>query len=332
MASAELQRGSPGQILLQDSSVPPPYVYGGGNEDEDGEGVDGYNWGGFDSNDLNCDTYRDSEYSERDSFDYSRSYAILEQFINATVESAGSIDEWMDPDLRLTPTEREAQSNRFSEDGTLSSVVSNGNNSKNEDEDTLKLNNRDKGDDESDTLKAKREEESKPKIDNPPKMRPQPAPRKNVPSQRISKTDDDGGDSANTENQSEELEAKVAVRPQPAPRQLKSGQKSPTSPHSSHSSLIDSATQTSLRKNGELVPPKQLDVNGQLPPEPVVPERPNSMKGLNSPVSGQKVDNTQKLTSPRAPGHTGHKVEIEIGKFRCKRSPSHGAAPPLPPR
>ncbi|XP_071502764.1 uncharacterized protein [Diadema antillarum] len=36
--------------------------------------------------------------------------------------------------------------------------------------------------------------------------------------------------------------------------------------------------------------------------------------------------------SLRSPGHVGHKVEVEIGQFRCKKVPQLGAPPPLPPR
>ncbi|XP_041480625.1 uncharacterized protein LOC121428104 isoform X3 [Lytechinus variegatus] len=36
--------------------------------------------------------------------------------------------------------------------------------------------------------------------------------------------------------------------------------------------------------------------------------------------------------SLRSPGHVGHKVEVEIGQFRCKKVPLRGGPPPLPPR
>eukprot|EP00057_Strongylocentrotus_purpuratus_P003969 XP_003727756.1 PREDICTED: uncharacterized protein LOC100888200 isoform X2 [Strongylocentrotus purpuratus] len=36
--------------------------------------------------------------------------------------------------------------------------------------------------------------------------------------------------------------------------------------------------------------------------------------------------------SLRSPGHVGHKVEVEIGQFRCKKIPLKGGPPPLPPR
>ena len=311
--------------------MPPPFVYRRDDGDSDGE-TDGYHWSRYDD-DINCDTYRSgiSDLSDRDSFDYSRSYAILEQFINATVEG-GTIDEWMDPDLRLTPTEKDPPCEFFTED-SLPLILHNANGEVANSETLERI-----------TEESQTPPEPVPKTDNattpttPPMGRPQPAPRRNIPKVTDSVQTTENQSQEEQQQQDDNLvqrkrESSPGRRPQPAPRNIKNGgQRSP------NATLIDNATQTNgtaLLQKKKLPPSPVGSPTKQSPTEPVVPQRPKELLSPNYDEE-RKIDNREKKLTPdggpRAPGHSGHKVEIEIGQFRCKRASGGGSAPPLPPR
>ncbi|XP_022090001.1 uncharacterized protein LOC110978947 isoform X2 [Acanthaster planci] len=342
MALIETHRAhTPGQILLQDSTVPPPFTYKPNKEEDDCYGYGN----GYSENRL-------SEYSDRDSFDYDRSYAILEQFINATCDISG---DWLDPDLRPSPVSKEPSERPFDD------VQSEGNS---EQQDSVSINN---------NIKKLSDESS---VSAPDSVNiPQPIPHRSMQQGDLS-TDDVQGQRSSPpiNNQSQRLsklscqEDQVAHlngqamninqnaneepgrdKPKPTPRKAKAPAPpipvdagkvghgkgpAPPIPSADVNRLVnvdESSEKNNLKRSassvsssgGEavsraLAAPKSLDIAGAA----AVSQR--LLKGQASTASQR--------SGGRSPGHVGHKVEVEIGKFRCKKVSNNGIAPPLPPR
>ncbi|XP_038077733.1 uncharacterized protein LOC119745454 isoform X2 [Patiria miniata] len=342
MALMESHRAqTPGQILLQDSTVPPPFTYKPNREDDDCYGYGN----GYSENRL-------SEYSDRDSFDYDRSYAILEQFINATCDISG---DWLDPDLRPSPVSKEPSERPFedvqSENSEQRDSIPNNNN-------VQKLAD-ENGANSQDNVNAPQPvpRQSKAQGDMAPEsLQSQRSSSPNNQGQRLSRPSSQedrvahlNGQAMNINQNANEEPGKD--KPKPAPRKGKAPAppipvdivksvhgKGPAPPipvevnklvnvdeASEKNNLKRSASSASSNAEASsraLAAPKSLDIAGAA----AVSQR--LLKGQSS-ISSQ---DSCKRSGGRSPGHVGHKVEVEIGKFRCKKVTNNGIAPPLPPR
>ncbi|XP_071805500.1 uncharacterized protein [Asterias amurensis] len=337
MALTETHRvHTPGQILLQDSTVPPPFNY---KPKEDG---DCYGYGnGYSDMDR-----RLSDYTDRDSFDYDRSYAILEQFINATCDISV-----LDPNLRVSPVSREFSDRPFSniqceEDAdsfyTRTQML-----------DAIRTNNN--------LHKAQQSEKNANIPVRECESRPQPAQRKGMPlvdrpsevqcqkssspptnqGQRLSRhtsqedhTSHMNGQAMNINQNANEEPSRE--KPTPAPRKLKG----PAPPIPVEAKKVTNIDQSSEKNNLKRSASSASAANSGAASGRVL-EAPKSLDIASAAAEGQRMlksfssvasQDSFKKSGGRSPGHIGHKVEVEIGKFRCKKVTNNGVAPPLPPR